>query len=86
MARILKEKYYSASDFLHANLGQQPSYAWQNILQAKAILEAGLVWRVENGEHIKIWGDKLIFSTSSHLLHSLVKELESDAKVSALIG
>jgi len=43
------------------------------------------VWRVGNGDHIKIWGDKWTFSTSSHRIHSPVKDLGLDARVSVLI-
>lgn len=84
-ARILKDKYFREGDFLYAQLGRRPSYAWQSILKARCVLEEGLVWRVGNRDHIRIWGDKWTFSTSSHRIHSPVKDLGPDARVSPLI-
>jgi hypothetical protein len=55
VACILKEKYFPASDFLNAQLGNRPSFVWRSIFQARAVLEAGLVWKVGNGENIRIW-------------------------------
>jgi hypothetical protein len=52
VATVLKEKYYRGSNFLYARLGHNPSYAWRSIVNARAVLERGLFWRVGNGESI----------------------------------
>lgn len=57
VARIMREKYFPQGSFMHAQLGSRPSYAWRSIYQAREVLEAGLVWRVGNGEKIHFWGD-----------------------------
>jgi hypothetical protein len=58
VALILKEKYYPTVGFQNAQLGSNPSFAWRSIVNAKDVLEWGLMWRVGNGEDIQIWGDK----------------------------
>ena len=54
MARILKAKYYVRGDFMSAQLGSNSSYTWKSILEGRAVLENGLIWRVGNGDRIKI--------------------------------
>jgi hypothetical protein len=43
LATILKEKYYRNVDFMNAQLGHNPSYAWQSIYKVRQVLERGLV-------------------------------------------
>lgn len=57
VARILKDKYYPSGEFLVAQIGRRPSYAWRSICQARRALKLGLGWHMGNGESIKIWGD-----------------------------
>ena len=54
MARILKAKYYARGDFMSAQLSSNSSYTWKSILEGRAVLENGLIWRVGNGDRIKI--------------------------------
>jgi hypothetical protein len=75
VACIFKEKYFPASDFLNAQLDNRPSFAWRSIFQAKAVLDAGLVCRVGNGENIRIWGDRWLSSASLNCIRSSVREL-----------
>ena len=39
--RVLKARYFPNCDFLHAKLGQQPSYAWRSIMATKHVIHAG---------------------------------------------
>lgn len=80
----MREKCFPTGTFLHAQMGHSPSYAW-SIIQARAVLERGLVWRVWNGEQIKIWGDKWLFSPSTYHVQSPVRGLDPEARVSSLI-
>ena len=56
--RVLKAKYFPSCDFLHATIGNNPSYTWHSILATKSIVEKGTRWRVGNGSNIRVWGDK----------------------------
>ena len=54
VARILEAKYYENGDFMTAQVGNNPSYTWRSIIEGRAILEKGLIWRVGNGTSINI--------------------------------
>ena len=54
MSRLLKDRYFSRRDFLHANLGLNPSFIWCSIWSVKYILELGCRWRVHSGEDVKV--------------------------------
>jgi hypothetical protein len=56
VARVLKAKYYPHGDFLSAQLGRRPSYAWQNIFNAKEVLEAGWFGGWGMGRRLKYGG------------------------------
>lgn len=44
--------------FLSSNLGPNPSLVWCSITTvAKPILQAGPLWRIRHGDHIRIWGN-----------------------------
>jgi hypothetical protein len=58
MTTIIKAKYFPHGDFLNASLGNKPSFAWRSIWHAKELLSQGLLWRVGDGQSIKIWGDR----------------------------
>ncbi|KAL4603074.1 hypothetical protein ACB092_10G099600 [Castanea dentata] len=44
--RVLKARYFPNTDFLHAELGTKPSYAWRSILSAQPVLKAGYRWQL----------------------------------------
>lgn len=85
VARILKEKYFPNEEFLQAQLGRRPSFAWKSIFQANEVLEGGLVRRVGNGENIRIWGDPWLPSLYPNMLYSPHQGWDPEARVSALI-
>jgi len=85
VARIFKEKYFPKDSFLEAQVGRRPSYAWRSITQAWSILEAGLLWRVGDGNQISIWKDKWLPNLSISRIQSPVSILPSNARVSSLI-
>ena len=45
-----------------------------------------LIWRVGNGENIRIWKDKWIWSPSTYKVQSPPSVLDPDATVSSLIN
>jgi hypothetical protein len=58
VTQIMKAKYFPRSFFLEASLGTKPSFVWRNILNARELLQQGLLWRVGNGKSIKVWGKR----------------------------
>jgi hypothetical protein len=85
VAVILKEKYFTGSDFQQARLGHNPSYAWRSIMQARKVLEKGLMWRVGNGANIRIKNDKWLQTPPTFQVQSPCLGLEPNARVSSLI-
>ncbi|XP_062147881.1 uncharacterized protein LOC133856858 [Alnus glutinosa] len=61
------------------------SFVWRSLFQAKRLLHLGVLWRVGNGSSIRIWKDRWIPSSSSHLVISPVGGLGQEAAVSDLI-
>jgi hypothetical protein len=49
------------------------------------LLNTGLIWRVGNGESVKIWGDRWIPYPSTYTIQSPPRILDKESKVSALI-
>jgi ribonuclease HI len=85
VAQIMKAKYYPQHSFLEANLGTRPSFAWRSIWNSRTLLKEGLIWRVGNGESIKIWQDRWLPSPSSYLVQAPIQGLSAEAKVCELI-
>jgi hypothetical protein len=54
VARVFKQKYFPNDSFLNSSLGRNPSYVWRSVWNAKRLLNDGLIWRVGNGDSIKI--------------------------------
>jgi len=86
LAKVLKGKYFLRDSFLQAKLGANPSFTWRSMLKARPVLEQGLMWRIGNGEQVRIWGDKWIPSSFDHRIHSLAHILPPGASVAALMN
>lgn len=56
-ARVLKAKYFPDCDVLQATSKRGMSYTWRSILRGIDLLKEGIIWRVGNGENIRIWQD-----------------------------
>jgi hypothetical protein len=57
VTKVFKAKYFPTSNFLDASAGNNMSYTWRSILQARWILKRGCFWTIGNGEHVNIWKD-----------------------------
>jgi ribonuclease HI len=71
---------------LDAKLGTKPSFAWRSIYGARDLIVEGMIWRVGDGDSIRIWGDKWLPKPSTFAVYSAPKVLEPDAKVKELIN
>ena len=56
--KVFGTKYFPNSSILEASIHPQCSFAWRSILQVRDVINKGVVWRVWNGESIKIWEHK----------------------------
>lgn len=55
--QVLKAKYFPHSDILHCLARPGISYTWRSILKGAALLKEGIIWRIGNGENVRIWED-----------------------------
>jgi hypothetical protein len=58
ISQIIKAKYYLNSSFFASKLGKRPSFIWRSFMTAKKLLSHRIIWRIGDGNSIKIWGDK----------------------------
>ena len=56
--KVYKACYFPHGDFLTAELGNNPSFAWRSIFSAQSIVRKGYQWQVGNGASIDIRRDK----------------------------
>ncbi|KAI4977715.1 hypothetical protein ZWY2020_014269 [Hordeum vulgare] len=68
-AQVIKAKYYPNGALEDTVFTGNASSTWQAITYGLQLLKNGLIWRVGNGEYIRIWRDPWIRPTllSSHL-------------------
>lgn len=57
---VIRVKYCPDGNLLECQLSRTPSYAWWSIWSSKDSLEARMVWRVGNGQSLRVWEDKWI--------------------------
>jgi hypothetical protein len=85
VAQILRAKYYPHSSFLEAQLGSKPSFVWRSLFNSRDLLLKGLIWRVGNGQSIRIWEDKWLPTPTTFAVQSSPQILPANAKVADLI-
>ena len=54
LALLAKQGWLLQTDFVHASVGHNPSYAWKSIMATQFIVQQGLRWFVGNGESIRV--------------------------------
>ncbi|KAF5468409.1 hypothetical protein F2P56_012561 [Juglans regia] len=84
-SRVLKAKYFPSSDFASARVKRKDSFVWKSITTARPLLYEGLLWKIGNGNTVKIWTDRWLPTPSSYKSQSPPKILNSNATVSSLI-
>ena len=60
MCTSLKAKCYPNGELLKCTSRAGISYSWRSILQGVELLKHGLIWRIGDGLHTKIWTDPWI--------------------------
>ena len=84
ITQIMKHKYFLECSILEATVEKKPFYAWGIIQRACSVLTEGLVWRIGNGEKVKIWEDKWLPNSSTGKVLSTSRYLAPNATVSEL--
>lgn len=55
---VLKTKYFPHCSLREARIGARPSLVWRSIHACIEDMNNGLMWKVGNGESIKVWTEK----------------------------
>ena len=85
VAQIMKAKYYPNCSVLEAKLGNKPSFAWPSIINLGDLVKKGLIWRIGNGNNVRILGDKWLPISTTYKIQSPTTILHKEAKVNELI-
>lgn len=56
-ARVLKAKYYPHGSLIDTVFGCNFSASWRGIMHGLELLKQGLIWRIGNGNSVRIWHD-----------------------------
>ncbi|XP_074323405.1 putative mitochondrial protein AtMg00310 [Apium graveolens] len=54
---LMRAKYFPGSDFLNAELGDNPSYIWRSIHEAQQTVRQGCRRNIGNGRNTNVWKD-----------------------------
>ncbi|XP_074300978.1 putative mitochondrial protein AtMg00310 [Silene latifolia] len=65
MARVLKGKYFTNTEFMNAELGNLPSYSWRGVWAAKRVVLLGARKRIGDGMSTRVWSDPWIPNTQT---------------------
>lgn len=74
---ILKHKYFPKGEFLEAKMGGRPSQVWRSLLAGRTLLKDSLMWRIGNGQSIKIWEAQCINRAYSFKVQSPINILDN---------
>jgi hypothetical protein len=77
-SRVLQARYFKNGDFLNAKCPKRASYTWRSILHGRELLKEGLIWRIGDGQKVRVWSDNWIprESMKRPLGHHPNKEVE----------
>uniref|UniRef100_A0A803NKE8 Reverse transcriptase domain-containing protein n=1 Tax=Cannabis sativa TaxID=3483 RepID=A0A803NKE8_CANSA len=82
VGRVFKARYYPAANFLKSDLGDNPSFVWRSVFEAKELLISGVSRSIGAGTTVSIMNDPWLpdinpFVISNHpaLMHQSVSSL-----------
>lgn len=84
VSRLYKAKYFPKCSFLEAVVGNNPSFIWRSILEAKELIRSGLRWKVGSGDSINIVGQAWLLDDQNPFITTCTLSIANE-KVSALM-
>lgn len=84
-SRVFKALYFLDCEFLESKLGNNPSYVWRSIWEAKMVIKAGVRWKVGNGNKVKILNQPWLNDVVNAYVTTEVQSLEQ-ATVAQLLS
>ena len=86
ITRVFKAKYFLHGEFLEANIGYRPSYAWHSIALARETLKLGLCWHIGDDQSVRIHSDPWVPLSGSFQVFSARDCLDPNERISILIS
>ncbi|XP_042958157.1 uncharacterized protein LOC122293732 [Carya illinoinensis] len=84
-SKVLKANYFPSGDFLSAKVRGSDSFVWKSITVARPFLAEGLLWKIGNGNSVRVWSDCWLLTPTSFKVQSPLKILSSGVTVNSLI-
>lgn len=66
--QVMEGIYFPNTTFLEARKGTRSSWAWSRIIEGRDILATEGVWKIRNGESVKVTNDHWISNIASHII------------------
>lgn len=85
VTRIYRARYFGDTDFLHAKMGNNPSYIWRSILEARELIISGVRWRLGSGENILIAGQPWLLEEGNPYISTHIPALENKIVASLMV-
>ncbi|XP_035551748.1 uncharacterized protein LOC118349904 [Juglans regia] len=80
------ERYLGLPSYIaKTRVRRADSFVWKSITAARPLLYEGLLWKIGNGNKVKIWSDRWLPIPMSYKTQSPPKVLSTEATVSSLI-
>ena len=84
--RVFKARFFPNCSILDAKESNFGSYAWKSILSARDVIKKGMVWRIGNGQAVRIKENKWLLVRPSRVILSPFPSVMAETKVSSLIN
>lgn len=76
-SKIYKARYFFDCHFLDSQLGNNPSFVWRSIWEAKQVVREGVRWRVGDGNSIRILGQPWLQNASNPCITTNLQGLDN---------
>ena len=84
--RVFKARFFPNCSILDAKESNSRSYAWKSILSARDVIKKGMIWRIRNGQAVRIKEDKWLPVRPSRVILSPLPSVMAETKVNSLIN
>ena len=82
---VFKARFFPNCSILEANDSIASSYAWKSIIGARDVIRKGMVWRIGDGNSVRVKEDKWLPQKGSRSIISPLPTILPETRVSSLI-
>ncbi|XP_042974685.1 uncharacterized protein LOC122306318 [Carya illinoinensis] len=86
VSQVFKHKSFPHCHLSESKIGSSPSHIWRSLWSALDLVKAGSIWRVGNGENIRVWHDRWLPRPTTYMVQTPINMLDSEARVIELIN